>query len=112
MDQERIQFIGLNDLESPEQDIVNKLATKYHDKIKRTIKKPTSLVVHIKQYTKEGKSHKYSIHVRAIAPTRIFESTVSDWDLAKSLHKVFEEIEHEIHHQLKTDSQHKKPYER
>ena len=112
MDQEIIQFIGVKDLDEPEQALVNKLATEHHAKIKRALRNITSLVVHIKQYSKTGKEHKYSIHVRAIAPTRIFESTASEWDLAKSLHKAFNEIEHEIQHKLKTDSQWDKPYER
>lgn len=105
MNQEIIQFIGVKELEKPEADIVRKLATEYHDKIKISLNNLTSLVVHIKQYSKGGKQRKYSIHLRAIAPTRIFESTESDWDLAKTLHSAFKDIERQIEHSFKTDDQ-------
>ncbi len=112
MTEEIIQFIGLNDLEMPEQALVNKLATSYHEKIRRQLSNMTSLVVHIKIHKKTGTHHKYSLHARALAPSKMFESTATDWDLAKALHKVFIEMEREIQHKLKTDSQHHKSYER
>ena len=52
---------------------------------------------------------KYSVHVKVIAPTRIFVSTkTSDWDLEKALHKSFRDVIREMQHSLHTDDQHKK----
>jgi imidazoleglycerol phosphate dehydratase HisB len=99
---EPIQFIGLNELEKVDQDMVQTLATEYYDKIQRALKNLTSLVIHIKTLEKEGHRHRYEIHVKAVAPTRIFDSSKgksnTDWDLASALHHAFKSIEHEIEH--------------
>ena len=102
MEEEQIQFIGVNELNEEEQAVVNTLSTEYYDKIKRSLKNLTSMVVHIKLYKKEGSQKKYSIHVRVIAPTKMIESDkAADWDLARTLHKAFKNIEREIEHIFK-----------
>ena len=100
---EIIQFIGLNELEGPEQDRVNALATEHYEKIKRLLNNATSLVIHIKPYNKSGHSSKYSIHVRALAPTKTFEADKTDWDLARAMHKVFKALEKEIEHEFHSE---------
>lgn len=108
---EPIQFIGVNELDEPQKALVNKLSTEYYDKIQRSLKNLTSLVIHVKQYEKEGKKSKFSIHIRAIAPTRIFESTkASDWDLTRTLHKAFKDLERQIEHVIKQNATYRKPY--
>lgn len=105
MAEEVIQFIGVNELSEDEQLIVNTLATEYYGKIKRALKNLTSMAVHVKTYKKEGAKKKFSINIRAIAPTGIFESKMAaDWDLARTLHKAFKNIEHEIEHKLMVSS--------
>lgn len=112
MEKEVIQFIGVKELSPEEQAIVNTLSTEYYQKIKRSLKNLTSLAVHVKTYKKEGSKKKYSINIRAIAPTKIIESKMAaDWDLARTLHKAFKNIEHEIEHKLKVSSQKPKGYE-
>lgn len=112
MDEEIIQFIGMKELSPEEQAIVNTLSTEYYQKIKRSLKNLTSLAIHIKMHKKGGAKKKYSIHIRAIAPTAIIESKrAADWDLARTLHKSFKNIEHEIEHKLKVSSQRPKAYE-
>lgn len=112
MAEEVIQFIGVADLKEEEQVIVNKLSTEYYGKIKTYLHNLTSVAVHIKTQNdeagegKEKKRKKFSIKVRVIAPTHIFESKhASDWDLARTLHKAFKNIEHEIEHKLKVSDQ-------
>jgi len=106
---EPIQIIGIKELDESDRNIVNKLANEYFLKIKRELQNITSLIVHIKCYKKEGKKKKYSINTRAIAPTRMFESSkAADWDLARTLHKSFKDLEREIQHKLHTDDQHDK----
>jgi hypothetical protein len=101
---EVIQFVGIKDLEDTQKDLVNKLSTEYYEKIKRKVKNLTNLIVHIKVYSKGGESKKYSLHVRCIAPTHVFESCKShDFDLATGLHKSFEDIIHQIDHTFHTD---------
>lgn len=111
MEKEMIQFVGVSKLEPEEQQTVNDLTTEYYGKLKRTVNNITSLVVHVKTYNKGGQRKKFSMHVRLIAPTQLFESTrTSDWDLARSLHKAFKDLESEIKHQLHTDDQKPKLY--
>ena len=105
---EPIQVIGIKDLDDMEIDAVNRLANQYYPKIQRELKNITSLAIHVKSYKKGGRYCKYSIHVRAIAPTRIFVSTKGfDWDINRALHKAFRDIIHRLHHSLHTDEQHK-----
>jgi hypothetical protein len=112
---EPIQFIGLNKLEKVDQDMVQKLATEYYGKIQRELKNLTSLVIHIKDYGKGGHRQKYSVHIRAVAPTRIFESAkgkqAADWDLASSLHGAFKNLERQIQHAFHGERGWKKEYE-
>ncbi len=106
MEEEIIQFIGVNDLSEEEQAIVNALSTEYYQKIKVALKNLTSMAVHIKMHKKEGSKKKFSIKVRVMAPTHVFESKHAvDWDLARTVHKAFKNIEHEIEHKLKVSDQ-------
>lgn len=108
---EGIQVIGAKDLDDMEIDAVNRLANKYLPKIMRELKNDVSLVIHVKKYKKYNhvkEYGKYSIHVRAIAPMRIFVSTKGfDWRINAALHKAFKDIINEIHHRLHTEEQHK-----
>lgn len=106
---EPIQIIGIKDLDDMEVDAVNRTANRYFAKIQREIKKIRSISIHIKSYDKEGRQRKYSVHVKLIAPTKIFVSTKSnDWNLEIALHKSFKDLERQIQHRLHTDDQHDK----
>ena len=111
MKHEIIQFVGVDVLPSNEQAVLQDLCTEYYEKIRRGIKNLTSLVVHLKEYSQEGGRHKFSFHIRAVSPAHTFVSThSSDWDLARTLHRVFKNIERELQHKLKVDDQRNKPY--
>ena len=110
MENEIIQFIGVNELEDADQAVVNKLSTEYYEKIKRSLNNLTSMTVHIKTYKDEGGNRlKYSMHTKVIAPTHIFDSEkTSDWDLARALHKTFKDLESQIEHKLHVSDQKEK----
>jgi len=102
---EIIQFTGLNDLTESDQSRVRDLSSEHYSKIKRALKNITSLAVHIKMHKKEGSKHKFSVHVKAIAPTVMFTSTKAvDWDIARVMHKAFNDIEQEIKHRFHSDA--------
>ena len=106
---EPIQIVGIKDLDDMEIDSVNRLANRYYGKIQREIQNVTSLVIHIKAHDKQGRQKNYSVHVKAIAPTKIFASTKSiDWNLEKALHGSFRDIIRQMQHRLHTDDQNKK----
>lgn len=91
---ELIQFVGLNDLSPEEIDTVNALSQEYFSKLKRAIKKLSTLIVHIKCYDKKDKGRKkFSLHLRCLSPLKIIEScNEQDWDLARALHKSFNDV--------------------
>ena len=108
---EIIQFTGLKDLNDDEKEILNTLSTEYYQKFKRELKNLTSMGVHVKIYTKGGKTKKYSLHVKVIAPTKIFESEkAADWDFARTLHKAFKDLEKQIVKGLRSDTSYRKEY--
>ena len=107
---ELIQIIGIDEISEQDKVLVNKLSNEYYDKFKRALKNEISIKLHIKQHSKMGKRHKYDIRIQLMAPTRMFEAQESDWDLARTLHRVCKNIERELQHKLKVDDQRNKPY--
>jgi len=102
---EVLQFVGLNKLAIEEQMTVNQLATKEFEKVERMLHNIVSMIVHIKEYAKEGGKNKYSLHVRVMAPTAIIESCKSqDWDLTRALRKSFEDIQNQIQHKFHSNA--------
>ena len=99
-EKEIIQFIGLNELDELAQSKVNELCTSYHDKIKRLIHNVTSFKIHIKQHSNDGGRINYSVNIKAIAPTKIFEVEKDEWDIALVMHKSFRALYNEIEHHL------------
>jgi hypothetical protein len=58
--------------------------------------------VHIKEYSKTGKRHKFSMHVRVSYPGGTVASSRShDWDARRALHKSFKDIENRLIHRFK-----------
>lgn len=99
-----IQFIGVSKMETEDQLLVKELAEEYYPKIQRELNNMVSLVVHVKEYSKEGSKIKYALHTRALAPTRIFESCKShDFDLSRALHKSFKDLLTQIQHAFHGD---------
>ncbi len=102
---EQIQYTGLDNIEEGQRRTLDKLSAEYYDKIQRSLQNMTSLQIHIKTYKKQGKP-KYSIHVKAVAPTKIFVSTKAhDWHFNNCLHMAFKDIQAQINHRLHSDDQ-------
>ncbi len=100
---EQIQYIGAQNLDAQKKEVLDKLSTEYHAKIKRALKNVTSLIIHVKVHEKGGKAVKFSVHAKAVAPTTIITSTkASDWDFARTLHKAFKDLENQIEKRFKT----------
>ncbi|MEM2916281.1 MAG: hypothetical protein QXT19_02910 [Candidatus Woesearchaeota archaeon] len=106
---ELIQFVGVNELDAEQQALVSKLSTESFEKFTRLLKNVEQMVVHIKSYEREGKKKKFSLHVRLKAPTTaVIESCKShDFDLARALHKAFDDIRAQIEHKFHTGTRQK-----
>ena len=98
---EEIQITGMDEISEEDKGIINKLANEYYPKIKRVLKNEISIKLHVKQHSKTGNKHKSDIRVKVLAPTKVFEAQESDWDLARTLHMVFKNIERQIEHRIR-----------
>lgn len=101
---ELIQFIGVSELQPEQQELVSRLSTESFEKFTRLLKNIEQMVVHVKSYESEGGKKKFSLHVRLKAPTSaIIESCKShDFDLARALHRAFDDIRTQIEHKFHT----------
>ena len=101
-----ILFNGIDALNEEERRIADKVSKHHYPKIQRGIKNITSLVVHIKTH-KDGKEtagqqKMFSVHIHVNAPTKSIKSSKAhDWDLARSLHKAFNDVQRQISHTFK-----------
>ncbi len=105
---EPIEIKGIDILTEEEKRLANKLLNEYYPKIQRQIKNIISLKVHIKEYKKEGRRKKYSINIKIINSTDVFEANADDWDFARTMHKILKKIENEIENRLHSSEQHPK----
>ncbi|MBI2146713.1 CBS domain-containing protein [Candidatus Woesearchaeota archaeon] len=88
-----IQFIGLNkvDLEPAQKYSIQKIVSNEALKLQRKIHHTQfELVVHLKEYEKDGTQHKYSVSLRVEFPGQIITSTEDDWDVETALRKALE----------------------
>jgi ribosome-associated translation inhibitor RaiA len=99
---EQVQFVGVNELSPEEQALVSRLSTEHYEKLQRTLKTIENMTVHVKHYEKTGGKRKFSLHVRIKAPTKaVIESCTSDdFDLARALHKAFEDLKTQVEHRF------------
>lgn len=87
-----IQFVDLNKirLEPHQKANVQKICSNEAFKLQRVIKDNFMLVLHFKEYQKDARQHKYSIHLRVEYPGKIITASQDDWDMETALHLVFE----------------------
>lgn len=107
MEDMEILFNGIDALNEDERRIADKVSKHHYPKIQRGIKNITSLVVHIKTQRESKESSRqqqkmFSVHVHVNAPTKTIRSSkADDWDLARSLHKAFNDVRRQIGHAFK-----------
>ena len=97
-----IQYINLKELNAEEQAVVTGIFDKEYEKIHRLFSgNLLNLLVHTKVHDKGGKK-KYSVHIRAEAPTKIFATKMAvDWDLKRATRKATEEMKNHVSHAFK-----------
>ena len=97
-----IQIIGIDKIGNEEEiNTINRISNEYHKKIQRALNKETSKTLHVKTYSKGGKQKEWEINVKADAPTIGFKAEECDWELAKTLHKAFNDVLKQIEHRFK-----------
>ena len=104
---DHITILRFDELSSVEQGITRQLAARLYSRVEHYAQDPL-LIVEVKKQEKDGKVVKYAVHSRVRAPTIIASVRQADWDLARALHKTFENLLNELEHKYKKVSRQKK----
>ena len=101
-----IQFVGLNKIRlEPYQKVnVQKICSNEAFKLQRLIPADFGLVLHFKEYQKDARQHKYSIHLRVEYPGQILTASADDWDMETALHMAFEAMKTEAQKKFQGES--------
>lgn len=73
------------------------------DKVRRDI--DGKFIFIFKKYEKEGERAKYSVNCKVDSPNIILSAHATEWDIAKVMHMLFDNLEREIQHRFKIDAQ-------
>ncbi len=103
-----IQISGVELLNENEKDKINKILVDNHRKIQNHFKDPIFIEFHLKEYNREGKVKKFSIHVRIHGAAGFFEADYADWDLARTIHKTMNKLLNELEHRFHVSDQNSK----
>ncbi len=108
-----IQFIGLTKVRlKPHQKYnLKKIASNEAFKLQRLLKNEFDLIIHMKDYSKEGNQHKFSINMRIEFPGQIITSAQSDWNFETALRKTFNNAKNKLKKKFRSDSSWRKSYE-
>ncbi|MEA2036666.1 MAG: hypothetical protein U9O94_04105 [Nanoarchaeota archaeon] len=98
---EPVQLVGIDDLKGGEKHLLRKFANEYVEKISKLVNNEVSIKLHVKVRSKTGKQHQYVIKVMVRSAAGNFESEESDWELKRTLHKVFTNIENQVKHKFR-----------
>lgn len=93
-----LQFIDLNllDIDPYEKKSIKKIASNEAFKLQRMIKNNFQLLIHVKAYSKTGRQHKYSVHLKLEFPGQIVAVDQDDWDIRRAFHKAFRNAHNKI----------------
>lgn len=101
-----IEFIDSKTLNEDELSVAQRVVTAHSKKMERLLP-GHKLVVKFSKKDVTGKRARYVIRCRIDCPSCIASAQAEDWELARTLHKVLDKIDHELEHKFKKNSQHK-----
>ncbi|MDP3989881.1 MAG: CBS domain-containing protein [archaeon] len=98
-----IKFVGLKELDWHSYDVtaLKKIAGNEAFKLQRALKNDFDLVIHMKEYQKDAKKHKYSVHMKVEFPGRIVTVSQDDWDWKTAVRKTFANAKNKVGKQFK-----------
>jgi predicted transcriptional regulator len=108
-----IKFVGLNktNLTAHQKYSLRKITSNEAFKLQRKIKNQLDLVLHIKEYDKDGTKHKFAVNLRLEFPGQMITSSQEDWDFETALRKTFDNAKNSVRKKFKGDTSWDKPYE-
>lgn len=99
-----IQYVGLDelDIDSYLKAQVRKIVSHRTGKIEHYFNNEYQLIVHIKEYSKGGGRHKFSVHLRLTYPGSTVPACNADaWNIRTAIQEAFKRIESHLDHQRK-----------
>lgn len=102
----KIEVIGIKDLTDEEKETAKKLLEEYVPKIERFVKNDVLIKMHVKEYKKDSKEKKYSLHFEIIFSGKMINSDAWGYDLAKTIKKAMKKAETEAEHKFHSSEQH------
>lgn len=87
-----VQLSGV-DVDEEKQVITDKVETQLRGGLGRLLDRPEELRVHVKQYEKDGKQHKYSLRFKLVSAQGVTTVNTHDWDLLNAVDEGLDELE-------------------
>lgn len=104
----QIETAGFEILSWEEKNSFDKLCENYLKKIERKIKDLSSITFHLKDYSREGKRNKYSLHAKFVVSGKNFEASSDGWDFPIVIHEIFDKIPQEMESRFRISDKGKK----
>ncbi len=98
-----IKFVGLSKLRLSESQRYNlkKITSNEAFKIQRQLKNEFDLTIQFKEYSKEGKQHKYAVNLKVEYPGQMIATSQEDWDFETALRKTFNNVKNKLKKKFK-----------
>jgi ribosome-associated translation inhibitor RaiA len=93
----RYKFIGIEHIPEGAREQVEKLLVTHSEKMNSHTQEPVEVILHCKEYSKDGSKHKYSIHGRVEGPGfNAINAESVNWDPKNAVHDVLMQLERQI----------------
>ncbi len=94
----QIEFKGLNEakLTTHERESLLKIVELEAAKIQKRLKVPLTIVLHLKEHSKDARKQKHSWHLRVEGAGILLTSSQDDWNFITALQRTFEHCKNEI----------------
>lgn len=100
-----IQYRGLRELDIDDYALswLHKISSYYVQKLQVSVDNDVEVIVHIKERSRSGDTHRYTVNTRMNFPGATLTSEAQEWDLRRAVHEAFQGLEVELSHFLQRD---------
>tara|TARA_Y100000034_G_scaffold133940_1_gene200977 strand:- start:204 stop:590 length:387 start_codon:yes stop_codon:yes gene_type:complete len=102
----KVKTAGFNVLGDGDRGDFDKLFNEYFGRIQRKVSNISEMIFHLREYKKDGKREKFSLHTRIALPNKVIEADGFDWRFKKAVEKSFKKLEEEIEHRFHLKGHH------
>ncbi len=88
----QVQLSGV-DVDEEKAAITDKVETQLRGGLGRLLDRPEELRIHVKQYEKDGKRHKYSLRFKLVSAQGVTTVNTHGWDLLNAVDEGLDELE-------------------